>query len=120
MDLPAIARCQRRGLQRHHESRDNVVVDICEVSMHDDVDIHDVDFLDDADMHVADIHDDVDMQKRRMQPARGHFARFDLDRQMASTLPAHWKVGPALVFLGQPATGTRRVAVTTHTESGRR
>ena len=33
-----------------------------------------------------------------MQPARGRFARFDLDRQMASTLPAHWKVGPAPVF----------------------
>ena len=30
-----------------------------------------------------------------MQPARGRFARFDLDRQMASTFPAHWKVGPA-------------------------
>ena len=26
-----------------------------------------------------------------MQPARGRFARFDLDRQMASTFPAHWK-----------------------------
>ena len=33
-----------------------------------------------------------------MQPARGRFARFDLDRQMASSLPAHWKVGPAPVF----------------------
>ena len=33
-----------------------------------------------------------------MQPARGRFAGFDLDRQMASTLPAHWKVGPAPVF----------------------
>ena len=33
-----------------------------------------------------------------MQPARGRFARFDLDRQMASTFPAHWKVGPAPVF----------------------
>ena len=32
-----------------------------------------------------------------MQPARGRFARFDLDRQMASTFPAHWKVGPAPV-----------------------
>ena len=30
-----------------------------------------------------------------MQPARGRFARFDLDRQIASTFPAHWKVGPA-------------------------
>ena len=36
--------------------------------------------------------------ERRMQPARGRFARFDLDRQMASTLPAHWTVGPAPVF----------------------
>ena len=47
-----------------------------------------------------------------MQPARGRFARFDLDRQMASTFPVHWKVGPAPVFFfgGQPATGTRRVA----------
>ena len=33
-----------------------------------------------------------------MQPARGRFARFDLDRQMASTFPAHWKAGPAPVF----------------------
>ena len=33
-----------------------------------------------------------------MQPARGRFARFDLDRQMASTFSAHWKVGPAPVF----------------------
>ena len=33
-----------------------------------------------------------------MQPARGRFARFDLDRQIASTFPAHWKVGPAPVF----------------------
>ena len=30
-----------------------------------------------------------------MQPACGRFARFDLDRQIASTFPAHWKVGPA-------------------------
>ena len=36
--------------------------------------------------------------KRRMQPARSRFARFDLDRQIASTFPAHWKVGPAPVF----------------------
>ena len=28
--------------------------------------------------------------------------------------------GPSSRFLGQPATGTRRVAGTTHTESGRR
>ena len=35
---------------------------------------------------------------RRMQPARGRFARFDQDRQIASTFPAHWKVGPAPVF----------------------
>ena len=34
-----------------------------------------------------------------MQPARGRFARFDLDRQIASTFPAHWKVDPAPVFL---------------------
>ena len=33
-----------------------------------------------------------------MQPARGRFARFDLDRQIASTFPAHWKVGPAPVY----------------------
>ena len=55
-----------------------------------------------------------------MQPARGRSTRFDLDRQIASTFPAHWKVGPAPVFWGQPATGTRRVAGTSHTESGRR
>ena len=28
-------------------------------------------------------------KERRMQPARGRFARFDLDRQIASTFPAH-------------------------------
>ena len=33
-----------------------------------------------------------------MQPERGRFARFDLDRQIASTFPAHCKVGPAPVF----------------------
>ena len=33
-----------------------------------------------------------------MQPARGRFARSDLDRQMPSTFPAHWKVGSAPVF----------------------
>ena len=33
-----------------------------------------------------------------MQPARGRFARFEMDRQIASTSPAHWKVGPAPVF----------------------
>ena len=38
------------------------------------------------------------MQERRMQPACGRFDRFDLDRQIASTFPAHWKVGPAPVF----------------------
>ena len=43
-----------------------------------------------------DDDDDVDEEEeRRMQPARGRFARFDLDRQMASTFPAHCKVGPA-------------------------
>ena len=35
-----------------------------------------------------------------MQPARGRFARFDLDRQIASTFPAHWKVGPAPFYYG--------------------
>ena len=40
----------------------------------------------------------TDHPERRMQPARGRFARFDLDRQIASTFPAHWKVGPAPVF----------------------
>ena len=69
---------------------------------------------------VLAIGDQIGDQERRMQPARGRFARFEMDRQIASTSPAHWKVGPAPVFLGQPATGTRRVAGTTHTESGRR
>ena len=41
--------------------------------------------------------DDAD-EERRMQPARGRFARFEMDRQIASTSPAHWKVGPAPVF----------------------
>ena len=60
---------------------------------------------------------DSDSRERRMQPARGRFARFDLDRQMAST---PLECGPSSRFLGQPATGTRRVAGTTHTQSGRR
>ena len=55
-----------------------------------------------------------------MQPARGRFARSDLDRQMASTFPCPLESWPSSRFLGQPATGTRRVAGTTHTESGRR
>ena len=55
-----------------------------------------------------------------MQPARGRFARSDLDRQMASTIPCPLESGPSSRFLGQPATGTRRVAGTTHTESVRR
>ena len=37
-------------------------------------------------------------EERKMQPARGRFARSDLDRQIASTITAHWKVGPAPVF----------------------
>ena len=55
-----------------------------------------------------------------MQPARGRFARSDLDRQMASTFPCTLESGPSSRCLGQPATGTSRVAGTTHTESGRR
>ena len=54
------------------------------------------------------------------RPARGRFARSDLDRQMASTFPCPLESGPSSRFLGQPATGTRRMAGTTHTESGRR
>ena len=42
--------------------------------------------------------DDDDKWERRMQPARGRFAWFDLDQQIALTFPAHWKVGPAPVF----------------------
>ena len=42
--------------------------------------------------------DDISCEERRMHPARGRFARFDLDRQIASTFPAHWKVGPVPVF----------------------
>ena len=55
-----------------------------------------------------------------MQPARGRFARSDLDRQMASTFPCPLESWPSSRFLGQSATGTRRVAGTTHTERGRR
>ena len=58
--------------------------------------------------------------ERKMQPARGRFARSDLDRQMASTFPCPLESGPSSRFWGQPATGTRRMADTTHTESGRR
>ena len=47
-----------------------------------------------------------------MQPARGRFARFDLDRQIASTFPAHWKVGPAPVFWSsQPLEPTEWLAL---------
>ena len=58
--------------------------------------------------------------ERKMQPASGRFARSDLDRQMASTFPCPLESGPSSRFWGEPATGTRRVAGTTHTESGRR
>ena len=64
--------------------------------------------------------EDGQMMERKMQPARGRFPRSDLDRQMASTFPCPLKSGPSSRFWGQPATGTRRVAGTTHTESGRR
>ena len=37
----------------------------------------------------CDNDDDDNIRERRMQPARGRFARFDLDRQIASTFPAH-------------------------------
>ena len=52
-------------------------------------------------MDIKKAFDNIDdniLLERRMQPARGRFARFDLDRQMVSTFPAHWKVGPAPVF----------------------
>ena len=52
---------------------------------------------DDEIIPIDDSGDEL-QEERRMQPARGRFARFDLDRQMASTFPAHWKVGPAPVF----------------------
>ena len=64
--------------------------------------------------------DDGGNRERKMQPACGRFARSDLDRQMASTFPCPLESGPSSRFLGQPATGTCRVAGTTHTESGRR
>ena len=69
---------------------------------------------------VVDESADSVVLERKMQPARGRFARSDLDRQMASTFPCPLESGPSSRFLGQPATGTRRVAGTTHTESGRR
>ena len=65
-------------------------------------------------------YDDYIYWERKMQPARGRFVRSDLDRQMASTFPCPLESGPSSRFLDQPATGTRRVAGTTHTESGRR
>ena len=58
--------------------------------------------------------------ERKMQPARGRFARSDLDRQMASTFRCPLESWPSSRFWGQPATGTRSVAGTTHTECGRR
>ena len=80
---------------------------------------------DDEDEDGDDNDDDDDGDdnydvERRMQPARGRFARSDLDRQIASTFPCPLESGPSSRFWGQPATGTRRVAGTTHTESGRR
>ena len=68
---------------------------------------------------MANISNVLELE-RKMQPARGRFARSDLDRQMASTFPCPLESGPSSRFWGQPATGTRRVAGTTHTESGRR
>ena len=75
---------------------------------------------DDDNNHDDDDGDDNNNAERKMQPARGRFARSDLDRLMASTFPCPLESGPSSRFLGQPATGTRRVAGTTHTESGRR
>ena len=43
------------------------------------------------------------MKEGRVQSARGRFARFDLDRQIASTFPAHWIVGPVpVLWASQP------------------
>ena len=61
---------------------------------YDDDDNNDADYDYDSD----DNDDDKENEERRMQPARGRFARFDLDRQIASNFPAHWKVSPAPVF----------------------
>ena len=38
--------------------------------------------------------------ERKMQPARGRFARSDLDRQMASTFPCPLESGPSSLFWG--------------------
>ena len=35
-----------------------------------------------------------------MQPARGRFARFEMDRQIASTSPAHWLVAELWLSAG--------------------
>ena len=43
----------------------------------------------DTESVVVDESADSVVWERRMQPARGRFARFDLDQQTASTFPAH-------------------------------
>ena len=47
----------------------------------------------------SDDEDDHHHLMRRMQPARGRFARFDLDRQMASTFPCPLSSGQGKVDL---------------------
>ena len=44
--------------------------------------------------------EDITSAERKMQPARGRFARSDLDRQMASTFPCPLESGPSSRFFG--------------------
>ena len=46
----------------------------------------------------VDVDEDGQMVERKVQPARGRFARSDLDRQMASTCPCPLEVSPAPVL----------------------
>ena len=50
-------------------------------------------------MVTNDGNDDACKVERKMQPARGRFARSDLDRQMASTFPCPLESGPSSRFL---------------------
>ena len=49
---------------------------------------------------VNDDESDYHNEERKMQPARGRFARSDLDRQMASTIPCPLESGPSSRFGG--------------------
>ena len=72
-------------------------------------------------LHVVALLDSIWIDKlHRLSLPTGKWAQLPFFWASQPLEPAEWLAGPAPVFLGQPATGTRRVAGTTHTQSGRR